>query len=260
MKEYEEAIDAIPFFKLHPEYKPFIGERYSDFRVLQVGESHYIGQRIEDEEDDFPIAYFEKWWDDPCERLKYHPDQNPKEGLWGGWYDTRAVIRRFLDRNQGNYSIFMNLIRAFDDVLTSGPHNSGNLEGKQKYHYFAFMNFFQMPALYSGVSFERSLYKSAEKTAEPDVAKSLYERAVQESCGILDQIIEIIKPETVIITSSAAWYAYKERGKYWSSPEAPTVIRTVHPCCSWWNRKIKRFGGKTGREQLAEKLREIYLE
>lgn len=31
-------------FQIHPEYKPFVGSEYEKYRILIVGESHYIGQ------------------------------------------------------------------------------------------------------------------------------------------------------------------------------------------------------------------------
>ena len=59
--QYDKELKEIEFYKTHPEYLPFIGDLYDEFKILQVGESHYIGQTPETEE--FSIAYFDNnWW------------------------------------------------------------------------------------------------------------------------------------------------------------------------------------------------------
>ena len=54
---YDSRLNEIDFFKIHPEYLPFIGDKFDEFKILQVGESHYIGQTPETEE--FSIQYFQ---------------------------------------------------------------------------------------------------------------------------------------------------------------------------------------------------------
>ncbi len=244
--EVEKALDRIDFYQLHPEYKPFIGDNFDEFRILQVGESHYIGQS--DTYAPFGLEYFDKWWTDRCADLYKHPDGNPETKCWGSWYNTRDVMGRFLNKNQSNYSIFMNMIRAFGEAVGGLPKC---IDEKQNYHYFAFMNFFQMPSLYQGMSFEDSLYKAAK---ESDGSAAVYKRAVEESCAVLDKVIQILQPNAVVFTSKAAYKAYcKHKGKVLKDDNR--IIETVHPCCSWWNRKIKRFGGNTGREHVVEELK-----
>ena len=36
---YEEALSKIPFYVIHPRLKPFIGEKYEEYKILIVGES-----------------------------------------------------------------------------------------------------------------------------------------------------------------------------------------------------------------------------
>ena len=63
--QYDEALKKIDFYKVHPEYLPFVGFNFEEYRILQVGESHYIGQTPETEE--FSVAYFaDYWWKDRC--------------------------------------------------------------------------------------------------------------------------------------------------------------------------------------------------
>lgn len=246
--EFENALDLIPFYQRHPEYKPFIGNKFEQYRVLQVGESHYIGQN--DTYAPFDLKYFDKWWTDCCADLYEHPDGDPETKCWGSWYNTRDVMGRFLNRNQRNYSIFMNMIRAFDKAVGGLPACD---DEKQKYHYFAFMNFFQMPSLYQGLSFEDSLYKAAKKSDDPI---AVYKRTVEESCAVLDKVIEILQPNAVVFTSKAAHKAYcNHKGEM--AEKDKRIFNTVHPCCSWWNRPIKRFHGRTGKEELERVLDEL---
>ena len=246
--EIENALDVIPFYQQHPEYKPFIGNNFDKYRLLQIGESHYIGQN--DTNAPFSLEYFDKWWTERCADLYEHPDGYPETKCWGSWYNTRDVMGRFLNRNQSNYSIFMNMIRAFDKAIGGLPACG---DEKQKYHYFAFMNFFQMPSLYQGLSFEDSLYKAAKETDDP---ATVYKRAVEESCTVLDKVIQVLEPNAVVFTSKAAYRAYcNHKGEM--ADRDKRIINTVHPCCSWWNRPIKRFNGRTGKEELERALDEL---
>jgi hypothetical protein len=246
--KYDESLKQIEFYKTHPEYVPFIGDNFDEFRILQVGESHYIGQS--DTYAPFGLEELDKWWTDRCDDLYEHPDGNPETKCWGSWYNTRDVMGRFLYKNQRNYSIFMNMIRAFDKAVGGLPQCD---DEKQKYHYFAFMNFFQMPALYQGISFKDSLYKASKDTDDP---ATVYKRAVEKSCAVLDKVIEILQPNAVVFTSKAAYRAYSNhKGKM--EEKNKRIINTVHPCCSWWNRPIKRFDGRTGRQELERALSDL---
>lgn len=247
--EIEKALDLISFYQQHPEYKAFIGDNFDKYRILQVGESHYIGQN--DTHAPFDLKYFDKWWTDHCDTLYKHPDGDPETKCWGSWYNTREVIGRFLKSNQKNYSIFMNMIRALNEVKELPACD----DEKKKYHCFAFMNFFQMPSLYQGMSFESSLYKAAKGTDDP---AAVYKRAVEESCDVLDKVIKILQPNAIVFTSKAAYRAYcNHKGEMANIDNR--IINTVHPCCSWWNRPIKRFGGRTGRQELERALSDLLI-
>ncbi len=248
--QYDKELKRVDFYQVHPEYLPFIGDKFDEFKILQVGESHYIGQS--DTYAPFDLGYFNKWWADHCDEVYKEPDGKPETKCWGSWYDTRAVIGRFQKWNQNNYSIFMNMIRAFDEAVEGLPACD---DEKQKYHYFAFMNFFQMPSLYDGMSFKDSLYKAAKETDDP---AAVYNRAVEESCVVLDKVIKILQPNAIVFTSKAAYSAYcNHKGEMANIDNR--IINTVHPCCSWWNRPIKRFGGRTGRQELERALSDLLI-
>lgn len=254
--KYDKALKQIDFYKIHPEYLPFIGFNFEEFRILQVGESHYIGQTPETEE--FSIAYFaDKWWKERC--LPVYCTKHPGDVDWGSWYTTRDVIDRFFRNYQNNYSIFSNPLKAFQNICLQNltkPYSEDRY--RQAYHYFAFMNFFQMPSLYKGESFWKSLEISAKKLHNEELAYKVYELAIKKSACVLDQVIKTLNPRVVVFTSTAAWRAYKKYGIYAENQEGPVMIHTAHPGCCWWNRKKKN--GISSRMHLETELKKVYQE
>lgn len=246
---YDETLKKIDFYQIHPEYLPFLGDHFDAFRILQVGESHYIGQTPKSEE--FSIKYFqEHWWNSKCDDVFDH--KHPNDVNWGSWYTTCDVINRFFKNNQKNYSIFSKPLDVFRQVC-----QPKNLRGdREDYHYFAFMNFFQMPSLYSGESFWKALEISAKKQNNEQLAYEVYETAAQVSARVLDDVIKAIDPTVVVFTSSSAWKAYQKYGSYADSQDGPVMIQTAHPGCCWWNRKRKN--GWSSCEYLKAELEKVY--
>lgn len=243
LNSYDQKLLEIEFYKIHPEYLPFIGDRYEEYKILHIGESHYINQE-QSKQDRYPITYFDKWWNDPCTELLN--DNN-------GWYDTRSVINRYIKNEHfKGQGIFSETLKIFDKVYLEMDNVKISLEERKNYNYFAFMNFFQMPSLYNGVKYGTSLEISAEKLKNNQLANNMYENASKFSSKVLDSVIEVLKPNAIIITSSSAAYAYKKYGKYNSEK---FIVETVHPSCSWWNRPIKSCEGRTGKEELEKGLR-----
>ena len=240
---YNQQLLETKFFKLHPEYIPFIGNNYEEYKILHIGESHYLDQKSDSSADKYPITYFDKWWYDPCHELLRDFD---------GWYNTRDVITNYLNgsRHKG-HSIFSETIKVFDKIYIGRDNVQMNYKESQNYHYFAFMNFFQMPALYNGMKYWDSLLLSANKIGNRQLAYDMYEKAAQVSSKVLDEVIAILKPNVVIFTSDSAKYAYNKYGKYHS---AEFVINSTHPGCSWWNRPMRKFGGLTGKQELERQL------
>ena len=242
---YDELLLNIDFYKMHPEYLPFIGDKYDEYKILHIGESHYIGQSKDAlAEDKYPITYFENWWSNSCLDL-YHEYES--------WYNTRQVIANYLrgDRHK-SHSIFSETRKVFDKVYLGKDDVRINFEESQNYHYFAFMNFFQMPSLYDGVKFWDSLKISANKLGDAQLASAMWHKAAQISSEVVDSVIDILKPSVVIFTSKSAKGAYDEYGKHHAEPY---VISSIHPGCSWWNRR--RYNGLTGKEELERKLSEL---
>ena len=55
--QYDKELKEIEFYKIHPEYLPFVGDKYDEFKILHVGESHFIPQE-KGSNDLFSIVYF----------------------------------------------------------------------------------------------------------------------------------------------------------------------------------------------------------
>ena len=247
---YDEALKKNNFYQIHPEYLPFVGDRFATFKILHVGESHFIPQQV-DEPDVFPITYFQNWWEDACEELKNCQQKNchNKEGYkWGGWFRTKSVVENYLSGERTrSHGIFTEMVKVFATVCQNRtiPHID-NDEGKN-YDYFAFMNFFQMPALYAGMKYWTSLKKSALKSGmTKNQAKSYAEKVLDDtvriSSHVLDEVIGILNPSIVIFTSKSAAEAYN--GKYKNTPK---LITAVHPASPHWH--ITK-NGQSGKERL----------
>ena len=64
-KKYDDKLSGIEQFKLHPTFLPFVGDCYEEYRVLQIGESHYLNQDPDNEK--YNLEYFlDRWWSSPC--------------------------------------------------------------------------------------------------------------------------------------------------------------------------------------------------
>ena len=142
-----ELKKQIQFYEIHPEYMPFVGDRYDEFKILQVGESHFIPQRA-DEPDLFSITYFEKWWEDSCAEAKNCQQKNchnEKGDQWGGWFRTKSVIENYMNRKRTrSHGIFTEMVKVFAVVCQNRTIMHINDEESKNYNHFAFMNFFQV--------------------------------------------------------------------------------------------------------------------
>lgn len=238
--DYYTKLSAMRFFGIHTSLIPFVGEKYDEYRILQIGESHYLNQQkdnIKIHIDDF----IDDWWNKPCEEL-----------LTGSrdWVDTRGVVNRFMDNKKGSYTIFSNVLRSFCSIVLGKdePHITG--EAKRNYNYFSFMNFFQMPSLIEGVKFWDSL-----DLDDKSKANEMWDICVQKSSDVVDAVIDILIPRMIVFTSLSAGNAY--RGKYKTDGR---VVYTSHPQAPFsWTKPLSSLGGRTGKEIFEGALRKTYL-
>ncbi len=245
--KYDEQLNKIEQLSLHPTLLPFVGDKYDECRILQIGESHYIHQSYEEEK--YNIQYFyEKWWVSSCKEMINDND---------GWADTRGVLSEYIKGNNGRDTIFTNFIKSFSKIVLDRPIDHISLEDKGLYQYVAFMNFFQMPSIYEGYKYWDSLWASAKKIGNKQLAYDMWNISVEKSIETLDIIIDVLKPKAIVFTSVSAGDAYKNHdGKYKSDSR---IIYTSHPGYPYtWCKKLNRFDGKRGIDVLEDGLTQIY--
>ena len=249
---YDDQLKEIEVFKVHPSLLPYIGDDYNKHRILHIGESHYIYQNPKCM-GKYGLMYFNyNWWNNEC--MEMFKEVGHIESI-----NTRGVVNHFLSGvKDRSYTIFSNTVKIYDKVaLKEVNKNSDNI--RKIYNCFSFMNFFQMPSIFYGYGFWKSLVKSEKENGSDVMAIDVWKGTVKRSVEVVDQVINILKPKGVIFTSLLAGDAYK---KYKNNTEQvydnEKIIITSHPNYPYtWNKRFKRFGGKTGEEWLEYKLREL---
>lgn len=235
------------FFRIHPEYKPFVGSEYEKYKVLIVGESHYIGQEYDAEtKDKYDVKYFlDNWLESSCnEMYKDYPD----------YFNTRKVIENYMNGNRTKgHLIFTNIIKSFSKIVLGEEISSISNESGKKFNCLAFMNFFQMPAIYKGKKYWSSLVMSSNKLKNRQLADELWSKVVDKSVSTLDYVIEMLKPEKVFMFSKSAYEAYinNQNCKY-----KDKVISLDHAGCPWWH-KSKKNCSKSSKEIFEDYLKDL---
>lgn len=227
---YDEELKKIDFFKVHPNLLPFIGDEYEKYKILHVGESHYLSQTSIDDVNSVQLYDFIEWESSACEKAL---ESSP------GYVDTRIVLTSFLGGYNGKgYNIFRNFIKSFDKIFFEKSDRL-TLEMKKDYKYLAFMNFFQMPSLIYGAYYWDSLLASAKFLGDKQLAYKIWDDCVKYSTAVLDKVIEIIKPKLVVITSIYAGQAYTKSNDI--------IIRTSHPNTPYsWRKPLKSLNYMKG--------------
>lgn len=224
--KYDEALckicsenSDIPFYgKIHPELLPYIGENYEKTRVILVAESHYIKKATIEE---FKAL---NWYNRPVPQDETNPFRK-----YIGWFDTRGVVSNYIDyRKKGEgHTTFLHPSKVLLNL-------KNDIENEfEAFTYFAFMNYFQRPALNSGKSI---------KYDENDKKYANY---------LFIKIIQIIQPKAVVFLSKKAYYAFDKC----TCPSDIEFKVVSHPTCPWWNRQRK--DGGSGCEDFRKILAEI---
>ena len=246
---YDKKLKQIDFYNIHPEYLPFIGEKYDEYKILLIGESHYIEQTQENEK--YGLQYFaDHWWDGSCTALSAES--------YAGWYNTRNIVNNYLSGNRSrSHSIFTNVTKIFSAVVLKENISCISTSESQKYNYFSFMNFFQMPSIYEGTKFWNTILASAKKANNEPLAYQQWEKCVQVSSDVLDHVIEILSPKLVVFTSKSAYDAYKKTNAKYAKEKF--VVATPHPTSPAWYKTCKKYGGICGKDLFANYLQEFII-
>ena len=244
--DYINKLKKIDFFKdgMHPEYMPFVGEDYAKYKILHVGESHYIAEDAKLTLDDY-----KGWWEGKqSENLSKLAD---------GWYNTDNIVNWYMqgERHKG-HGIFTNVLKSFCKVVVPNEYFTAiTTEDSKKYNYFAFMNFYQMPSIYNGVNFTKALCAAGEKeNLSAEQIDNIWSECMEKSAKIFEDVVNALDPVSIVVSSREVEKYYCKVGKLFNDPR---MIYVDHPDSAWWNKK-KEGAEETSKEHLESRLKEIY--
>lgn len=244
MKDYYKDLSKIDFFKLHPSYIPFVGDLYDKYKILHISESHYSDTM---DTNIYGIKYFFNWFDEVCPEVEVDILHNNI---------TRRVCNGVCE-GYNHFSNFDNPLRSFMKVVLDIENPHTNYYTRHLYNHFAYMNFYQMLAFEEKGYFKEAFFNQAKAEGVADMADELLDRCRRSSTDIVDQVIEILEPKAVVITSFDVWSQYAAyNGKYINDAR---MIFTAHPGKALvWNKRFKKLNNCTSKEVFEARLREIY--
>lgn len=228
----EKQLDNIEFYKLHPSLKPFVGKKYEanelGKKILLVGESHYVKEPLPEITSDSLLT---AWW-----------TETPPQIYDTSWYNTRGTVSKFMS---GESFLALALFREPCKVYNQCVYNS-KYQNRQDicniFDEFAFMNYFQLPALYERISLWNSLLKFNGEIKKPcGLSDDIWKKTAEESYKVFLKVVDVLKPDNIIFLSSAAYNAFctSQKKDKEQTFDMNKISATVHPTCPWWNRKKK---------------------
>ncbi len=261
-QDYERRLEEIEFYQIHPQYLPFVGERYAEHSIVVIGESHYI--RPEENEDNglwHTLRFYDGWWD----RWGSTPEQKEFERVCGEHYRTRTVCEAHIKRTPEEHSkaqahgIFENITQVLWGCMGTPAPKVGDPRWIDSFQCCAYMNFFQFPAhLREGIKASWDKFELEGLTAKEK--KKKWDKMVEASFGTVDAVIKKLDPSIIIFFSCLSADTYRRhfsRGKgeklRWLEAGAkaaarPIFIRSCHPAArnNCWK--------KTYREKTADRF------
>ena len=154
----------------------------------------------------------------------YASDASTLNEIEKSWIDTPNIIKGSRKEGFKNkaHSIWRN---SFSVLNENGPQFESFEEVAD---HISFYNFFQRPA-YEGNSLQ--------------VTEEDYQSANDTYAAVLAELL----PEKVIFLSNLAHSHLSDESR-----SLTDSIAVPHPGCVWWNRSAKKYGGRPGRELLAD--------
>lgn len=139
--------------------------------------------------------------------------------------------RNILSFHYTNHKVPFNPIEKA--IIESGYKTK---EESDLFKYLAWCNFFQRP----------------EKNEGESIVVSKLD--IEKSTEIFVSIVDIINPTIIIFLSSKAWHSSKDAREKLGSKEI-IFKKIVHPNTPWWNRKMKKFRDRSGKEVFMDILK-----
>lgn len=227
INKIEEELSNIKHFKLHPELLPFIGSNYNVFKILIMGESHYIGKHYKDS-----CFSLDSWYCKETCSYAWEKDNDSE------WFNTRGVLNSFLSGYKARaYSMF----RKPSEVLKESIEKKCRISvtDEDAFESFAFFNFFQRPEIHMG--------KSISDTSDDQ----------QKAVEIFNDIIRVIQPNKIIFLSKKAYEVFT--GSESSLLVEDKIEYVMHPTCRHWSEDSgeKKFRGIVDDYLIREKNNNI---
>ena len=198
-------------YERYPMMRPFVGDR---FHVRSKPSILLVGESHYLPSSSVQYRSVESWYEGDASSL------SPKEH---GWINTSKVVKEAVDtgfriRAHSIYRESFKVINRYGPQYTTIGAIAADL---------AYFNFFLRPALQG---------KSLEVTNEDArIANEVFLFNVRE-----------MNPTGIVFLSTLAaqWLSAKL-----DIPGIP-IVKVPHPASHWWNRKAKKYGGRTGKEVL----------
>jgi hypothetical protein len=211
ISKFDVGLGGIKHFELHAEYLPYVGHFYDQFRILLIGESHYL-KKYYGEQTDFLEGWYEKY----THQFQWNDESDTS------WFNTRGVVNDFRVRNHlKGYIIFRKPSKIIRECIYE---NYGiELSDFDAYRCCSFLNYYQRPELKTG--------ESIANNHEDDI----------NAAETLKRVIEILKPIQVIFLSKKAFESYHRLN-------SSDYSYFYHPNSKYWGKGIVQ--GEEGFKQL----------
>jgi hypothetical protein len=216
--------------KLHPEYKPFVGEYYNDsqktpIKILFIGESHYLPPQ-------YKIDYSE-WYNRDTEWFKKEYKIEEKHL---SWINTSKIIEEDVIKGipAKAHFIYTQIADIYGYIFLD------NKCYKEALKHIAFVNYFIRPKK-----------KNKDNFSDEDKEKAFIN---------LKEVVNEIKPDKVIFINKESYTSYGESMKKSFDKNLDSrVVKnyTPHPSTEKWEMKCREYGNISGKEKLIEMLNEI---
>lgn len=221
MNKYDHELFKIKHYSVHPEMKPFIGKHYDKFKLLLVGESHYIGEVI-----DLSQEEINEWYDNEALKLPKFKEYYKK-----GWINTRDVLNNYLDLKRSKaHSMFKNPSDVLVEVINTGLSGKYYINDCDAINCMAFMNYFQRPATKKGKSIESSGLDC------------------KVSAETFNEVVKVLEPNKIIFASKKAYNAYTNSSQG-DKTLLDKAVCLAHPTTKYW-------WGEDGRAKMLAEITE----
>ena len=140
---YDDKLRKIQHFKLHPELLPFVGANYDKYKVLLIGESHYIDLEKSSSKND---AFYD-WYKESTKDVFIKSKSNSFE-YFTHWFNTREVVNKFMCKKRTKaHHIFQ-----YPGQIVQNKYDLAS--DSEAFSMMAFYNYFQRPNTIPGGSFK----------------------------------------------------------------------------------------------------------